>query len=399
MKRPILIIIGAILVLILLFVWVYVLFFSDPPQEGEEVFAEFPFGIGGQTFPEEGVEGEPEEVVVDVTGEERLYQLTSLPVVGYQEIFTETGSSSNVVLFIEAGTGHIYSIDLQSGEESRVSGTTFSKSNKGAVTPDGQYAMLQSDLGLNAEFFVGTISSSSESIITTQINESIIDFVSTPENTFLYAVQSPSSVTAKQYYPTSDTTETLFTVPFREAVIVWGSTADSKHYVYPRASNQLEGFLYQSNNTSIERLPVSGYGLTGIGSEDTILYNQLVDGEYRSFLFKDDDNILLNLSSTFFTEKCSRLFSDSSKLFCASEGKQQNDKLPDDWYRGSVTFSDNLWLTDLQNSASTFLINVENETGRQLDIVNISSNLNDSRLYFTNKNDQTLWTYIVNETE
>src|SRR6056297_1164176 len=112
MKRPVFIIIGIILVIVLIAVWIYVLFVGTPTSIDEQ-FAEFGFGETVEPInPEPVVEPQPEPVV-DIATDQRLRQLTTRPVAGFAEIQVST-SSAPAVVYMEVGTGHIFSIDLTS---------------------------------------------------------------------------------------------------------------------------------------------------------------------------------------------------------------------------------------------------------------------------------------------
>jgi hypothetical protein len=255
MKRPLLIIIGVIMVVLLIAVWVYVLFFSKP-NASEETFTDLNFGNTTDTTYQPSDTNKPTNTpLVDVQGKEKLRQLTTRPVVGYQDIQLST-SSMPFTYYVEAGTGHLFSINLQTGEEKRLSGTTIPVSRLAAITPNGAFVMIQSGSGAGSKFVVGEISSSSESLALEAIDESVVDFKESTTNTFLYSVQTANSLIAKEYDPVKKASKTLFTIPFREAHIDWGSSATATHYFYPKATAQLEGYGYQVVKGTIERLPV-----------------------------------------------------------------------------------------------------------------------------------------------
>ncbi len=394
MKRPLFIIIGAIVILILLCVWVYVLFFGTP-ENMNDGFADFNFGNttdpsyvpGGDT---DTVSSEP---IVNVAAPKRLKQLTTKPIAGYGEV--SEGNIPKKVLYVEAGVGHIFSIDLETGEEQRVSATTLPSSQVASFAGNGEFVMIQTGFGNKVNFTVGELSSDSTELITSTIDEKIISFTGTPSGRFLYAVQTNNSVIGKVFNPTTLAKDILFTVPFRDATIVWGKEASDSHYVYPKATSRLEGFLYEIKNGALSRLPIDGYGLSATGNNDYIFYSKQTADEYRSFSYmKEDENTTSN-QFVQIPEKCTFSSVVTSMAVCANTATDYNNQMPDSWYSGGVTYSDTLYqfLNDVGRSIR--LVDTQNESGQNLDIVNLSLGAQDANVYFTNRNDQILWMYEI----
>ncbi len=391
MKRPLFFIIGAVTIIILLAVWIYVLFFSSP-QSSPDTFTDLELGnTTDLTYVETDTTKVSEEPVVDVTSPERLRQLTTRPTVGYQEV-QATPSSTPAAFYIESGTGHVYSINLSTGEEKRVSATTIPSSRVGAISPNGRFVMIQSGVGARSSVIAGIISTSSESISVTPLDGHILSFSTTADNTFLIAIQNQSSVVAKEYFPTTNESKTLFTVPFREATISWGREADSSHYVYPKASSQLEGFLYEVKEGQLNRLPIDGFGLTASGNNEGVLFSRQSENVYRSYIYSNNQETTPT-GINFLTEKCSALATNPSGLFCGGSHTTLNHDIPDAWYKGAVQYSDSLWEVDASTGIIVLLSSMTKESGRQIDIANIATNQKDSRVYFINKLDESLWLY------
>lgn len=389
MKRPLFIIIGAVIVLVLLGVWVYILLFSNPTITTDSYTT---IDLGDTTSDSYEPIQNDEQPVVDVEGPERLRQLTSIPVVGYQEV-VKSASSSPLVYYVAAGTGHIFALNLETGEEERISATTIPSSFKAVVTPNGSHVLVQSGSGAGSDFIIGTLSSTTDSLETGIIAEPIIDFSATADNTFLYAVKTNSTVIAKEYNPLSGVTKTLFTVPFREAVIDWGLTANATHYVYPKATNQLEGYVYAVEKGILNRIPAAGYGISASGNNSGVLYSKQEKGRYTTYLYTKETGETNNIFLSTIPEKCTALHTAISTLICGSGGELNNDQMPDVWYKGKVTFSDNLWSFDLESAVFTQLFDTTSETGRALEVAGIMSSLDDTRIYFTNSTTGNLWVF------
>lgn len=389
MKRPIFIIIGIVLVFVLLGVWVYILFFGAPD---DGAFGNFNFSDSNDdTVVIVDGQDEEKDPVVDVKGPERLRQLTTQPTAGYQ-VVQKDASSTPEVYYVEAGTGHVFSIDLESGEETRISNKTVPLSRKAAITPNGQFVMIQAGSGVGRETVVLEIGTSSV-VNTIELSDRIFDFVSTVDNTFLFGAQAADSATIKHYLPASDDLETAFTVPFREASIDWGESISDVHYIYPKTAGQLEGFVYQSSGGSISRLPADGFGLSVHGNNEHLVYSKQVDGLYRSYFYNLNEDKTTPLGFTVIPEKCTTSSYSESNIICASDNVAYDINIPDDWYRGVVSYSDNLWQINTKSGSASLILNAEQESGRQLDIMNMTMMDEEANIFFINKNDQTLWLF------
>jgi len=392
MKRPIFIIVGIILVLILVAIWIYVLFFGTP-KNSPDIFNDFSFGDTTDTTLIGDETSSTSEPVVDVTGPNRLRQLTTKPVIGFTEVRADA-SSTPLVYYIEAGTGHVFSINKETGEEVRISATTFPASTKGSITPDGQFAMIQSGGGLGSEFSINRLASSSAGATSHSVQETVTSFTATVDNTFLYAVQTDASTMVMQYHPLSEKTETLFTVPFREATIAWGDTAIGPHLVYPKASAKLEGFVFQASGGQVKRLPVDGYGLSAAGTASSVLFSkQTDDGAYRSFVYNSGSKQTVPLTLSVLPEKCEFSRTVASTVICAVGTKPYDLETPDTWYRGEASYTDSFWALDTVSQGATFILDTQAVSGQELDVTDFRINGEDEDLYFINKNNQTLWLY------
>lgn len=390
MKRPVFIIIGALLVFVLLGIWIYILFFGSPTNNSD-TFADLNFGdTTDGTFVV--TELPPETSTVDINGPERLRQLTTKPTIGYQEIMRDA-SSTPEILYIEGGTGKIFSINIATGEEKRISATTVPLSSTGVITPNGKFVMIQSGTGAGSEFTIGEISTSSETLVTLKINERVIDFESSTDNTFLYAVQTSNSVIAKEYNPETNVSKTLFTMPFREVIIDWGKRASDVHYAYPKASSKLEGFLYQITGSQIKRLPVDGYGLSAAGTVDSVIYSKQVGGKYKTYFYTHKNGSSLQSAVKIIPEKCTPLSKTTTKAICGTTLSTYDETAPDSWYKGIASYADDLWEIDTNINGALLLSKTLAESGRELDLIHPMVNKDDTNFYFLNKKDNSLWMY------
>jgi hypothetical protein len=391
MKRSLFIIIGVILVLVLILVWIYVLFVGTPVGNDDQ-YGNLGFGDTTDNTYEEPVIDNSPTANVDIASEERLRQLTTRPVAGFTEVQASSTSPREVV-YMEVGTGHVYSINLRTGLEERISATTIPSAQKAAFSGNGQFVMIESGFGSGKEFIVGEINRESSSLTNTQIAEPVSSFSGTNDNRFLYSIQTNSSVIGKIFNPRELTNQTIFTLPFREASIEWGSAPSDSHYVYPKSTRQLESLLYRIKNGAISRTPIDGYGMSATGNDDYVLFSRQEGENYQTYFSNTNSGTNSLAPLTQIPEKCDMSEDEYPVVVCANTQLSFTNLLPDSWYKGEVASTDNLWEYNLISGSANLLVNVEQSSGRQLDIVNIAMNEDASNVYFTNRQDRTLWLY------
>jgi hypothetical protein len=392
MKRSVFIIIGVVLVLILMAVWVYMLFFSTTANIEEPQYGDLEVGDTTDPNYQDTINEKAEESVVDVQSNQRLQQLTTRPVAGFIELSAST-TTPREVFYMEVGTGHVYSIDLTTGAEDRISATTITGAQTAEFSKNGLYVMVQTGFSSQKEFLLGELNVASSTLTTTELYEPITSFSSTNDNQFLYSIQTNASTVGKIFNPTEFTSETLFTLPLRETIIEWGSDVTDSHYVYPKTTWQLENFAYQIQNGNATRMTVSGYGMSVQGNDHSVLYSVNNNQEYQSYIFNIKSKTAIKLPTAQIPEKCALGEGESPVTICANTEYQSTSLFPDSWYKGEVSSADRLWEISHDGKTAKFLIDTEQESGRKLDITQLEVTDNEAYVYFVNRADRTLWVY------
>ena len=395
MDKKLFFVIGSILVVIILaVVWGYLLFFGSPSLT--------PVGfsnldLGDTTDTTVGTENQTTDTtstttpVVDVTSNEPLRQLTMRPVAGFQALASGT-STPDALYFVEAGTGHIYSIDLASGEEVRRSGTTIAMATDAHLSPDGSYVLMRSGEGDRAVVQLGTRNPATDGYDFSELSGTWLDYRFTPSGALLLAEKTELGVTVSVRDLTSGTTDQLFTVPFREAVIAWGTEVNDTHYVYPKASSQLDGYLYAVERGILRRQPIAGQGLIAVSTLDGVLYSTWKDTGYESTYFDRTSNTTAAAPIMYLPEKCAA-DTTNNLAYCGAPIEVPAEPLPDAWYQGSITISDALWEVDAAGGGATLLALPTSDVGRVIDTERMTYEPLNRVLYFTNKVDNTLGLY------
>lgn len=389
MKRT-LYIIGGILIVILIAIWMFLLFASD--EQKTDVYNRF--GISGS--PEEGIFEEVIDAIIpDVFQKQYLRQLTTKRVIGYTEVVT---ASSTLVYFVEGGTGHVYTIDpMIENSENRVSNITIPMATQATISADGTRIAIRSGNQTGSSLTI--LIRNGELFDTYNLEEPVRDFTLSTNGDLLYTTAGESGLSGYIFDIDTRTTRALFEIPFREATIVWGGTAEGLHYVYPKASRYLEGYLYAVKDGRFSRLPASGFGLTAQDGGEYAIYSKLNNGSYESLVLNIESGKSDVLPGSFIPEKCT--FSGTA-TYCAAGGAiEKNYDFPDNWYRGEISFADAIWEISTDGLWTNMVVDTFKTTNRELDIISLTAGTQGKLLYFINKNDHSLWAYefeVVNNT-
>jgi hypothetical protein len=239
----------------------------------------------------------------------------------------------------------------------------------------------------------GKLNTSSNSLDLTLEDEPVYDFEIINNKDLIYTKRTTAGLTNYALDLTTKVKTELFTVPFFEANIDWGSTTVGSHYVYPKATFALEGYLYEFSKKTMSRTSVSGFGLTAFNTPNYLVYNKLTNYVPSSYIYNKGSGKHYFVPLIVLPEKCVPSQKNIDTIWCGYEPTELEVKFPDNWYRGLLSFKDTIWEVDLNSQTAVSLVDTLAESGREIDIINMSIGESESALYFINKNDNTLWMY------
>ena len=382
MKKRILIISGIIAALLIILAWGY-LFIYGAPAGTADIFANF----RGGDEPRIPAETLREGVIVDTRGgdAETLRQLTTKPVAGV------AFATEDIVWYVEQGTGYIYSINLRSGEELPVSGTTHTKVVSAKFSPRGNAVIFTTETSRGLQTSIEFIIKDDEGhvgLVTANEAFNVENAVfSADGETVVYTSNAPSGSQVYAYNLEGNTIDLLQNLPFSETVISWGNPV----YVSVKPASSLMGFVYRIAEDSLERLRDGGFGLTAFGYDGGFVTTEILDEEIVSYAFEDR---VYQIPIPLFPEKCVPIPATTSLLVCAAPYEfPQGRAYPDDWYTGALSLEDSLWFVDIHREEAVLLADPLSETGRAIDVSSITANADGSAFLLVNKNDNTLWLF------
>lgn len=383
MKKKIFITLGVILTLLIVGVWAY-LFTFGTPKDSAEIFTNF--GLGGDSG---DVTPLPEPTIIDTADTtaagtpQALKQLTTRPVAG--AVFMNEG---NGVRYVEQGTGHVYSIDLVSGVETLISGTTLPGTREALFSKNGDLVAITLFDGSELKTLVGEIGKDATqnfSGVALPQGASEIYF-SNATNTLMYAIKGTSGTSGYSYNTKKETGTQLFSIPLRDIHVLWEG---NQIYVYTVPTGSQTGYLYKIVKNDLTYVAEGGRGLLGSLFNNSPIVTRTTESGIMSSGITPQGEVVLPVVTI--PEKC---ISGEAFLYCATPRDLGSiEEFPDNWYKGVVSYSDTLWEIDVTGGEATVLSNFELESGRQVDVSKIGISKDDTRLYFINKNDNTLWMF------
>lgn len=417
MNKKLFISIGIIIVLLLSGVWVY-LFFNGSPESIPNIFGSLPDSEENTTT-ENNVDTTTPEDQPDISDEPttnpelpKLRQLTTTPVAGFALISELVSSStatttatsseetteetfSSEVWFAEKGTGHIYTIDLEDTSRTRISNRTITDTYDAYFTPSGEYGVLISGEDIEStvtilEFKQATSSLESVLVGETTINGENFELIN--DNYLMYTVREDQQSVGYALHLPTVTTQEVFTLPYTETAVAWGSNILGTHIVYPKPHSELLSYAYQVNNGTINRLPIQGYDLSLVYNDNQIVYSAVEDFRESTIpnnrVLDIDNQTTRALPTTIKSEKCIL----KTRLICGNT-IENNESSLSEWYRGEQQFSDALWEVNTRNGSSRMLVNIQQTAGRAVDVDRIESDDFFSAVVFSNRRDDNIWIY------
>ncbi|RLC08255.1 MAG: hypothetical protein DRI24_23625 [Deltaproteobacteria bacterium] len=373
MNKKILIIIGVVIILAVIGVWMYI-FLTGKTSPTEDSFAQFSEGGDRQTHDTDLFDFNNTNNTLPTTPQ-RLRQLTLRPVAG-------AGFLNEGISYVEQGTGHVFYINLSTGNESLVSGTTLTQTRDAVFSKNGTYVAITNYDG-NKRTVVGSVS-----------QEGKLDGVSLPtdasgvsfgedENLLYYFTNSTDGTRGYEYDIESAVSVELFYVPLRDVRVIWGDEI----YIYTTPSSEQTGFIYKIINNNLQYVTDGGFGLMAFGTKNGPVVTKSNGANLFSKPVEEDSSVLFGV---LMPEKCSSV---ASATICAIPEEINENTFPDTWYKGTESYTDTLWDIDINNGSSGFLLNLLNESGRKIDVIKIGTNEGGDKTYFINKNDNTLWLF------
>ncbi|PIT90858.1 hypothetical protein COU17_03640 [Candidatus Kaiserbacteria bacterium CG10_big_fil_rev_8_21_14_0_10_49_17] len=330
----------------------------------------------------------------------RLRQISATPVAG-ATVFSR--GDDIVYRYVERATGHIFETTSESFAQTRVSNTTIPQVYNAVFVENGNGVIMQY---LSEDEVIRTLyaeiifdaESGGGSIASTFLPDNILSITASPSGNKIFYLLRDTAVGSVGYVsdPDGSNPAVVFDSPLKEWVAMW--TAEERITLATKPANGMPGvsFLVEKDQD------LSGYLFSGIPGLSTLVDRT---GENILFSTSSGEDVSLYVISPFLEETTALPFGTfpmekcvwGNDLFiCAVPVSGALGVYPDEWYQGTETFRDDLYLVDVETSTMVHLANLEN-LGVSLDINALWIDETQQYLLLSNKSDGTLWAFRLLE--
>ena len=219
--------------------------------------------------------------------------------------------------------------------------------------------------------------------------ENIIDMSISPNTTkMFYLFNWKEGVVGTTAFSNGDNKKQIFDSKYTEWLTQWPN--ENTITITTKSTSFVPGFMYiiNPNNSSIGLKRILGgiRGLTTLTSPNgkLVLYS---NDTVSLNIYDIETGEAQTLGVKSLPEKCVWGIS-SDVIYCAVPKLIDNSfSYPDSWYRGEVSFSDDIWRIDVSQGNAKIIFNSEEE----IDGVRLMLDQNEDFLFFINKKDSYLW--------
>lgn len=398
---------------------------EDPlaPSSPSNFFANFnPFKRGTQT---QTPSGEQNSETLIPSGEAtaiKLRRISSVPVAGFsifqKERLREEITTTNegepqpqielapAVRYVERATGNIYQTWADEIEEKKFSATVvpriyeayFGESAESVVMrylkSDGK--VIATFSGSLPEEILGVEPTGTSEITGTFLPDGISDLSVSPEKTrIFYLLPVGGGVVGVTAGILGDRKTQVFESPFTEWLPQWANSTVITLTTKPSYSVPGHMFVVNPERRDLRKMIGDVSGLTALTSPSgrLVLY---ADNTLSLRVYNVDTRNTVSLGARTLPEKCTWNLS-STAIYCAVPISVSGSLYPDAWYKGEVSFSDEIWKIDATTGAGNAISDLTSALGKQdIDAIKLAVDQDESYLMFVNKKDSILWELLLN---
>ena len=161
-------------------------------------------------------------------------------------------------------------------------------------------------------------------------------------------------------------------------------------------------YLYDANKKTLTRIVREKNGMTTLATPmgTKVLYSENLFGNttlgvYDKKGFVQDEGLIIHNTSlqlATLPEKCA-WSGNHIRIYCGAFASTPHAHIPDDWYQGTLSFSDTFWTinTNLANLVLLADPEKEKDAEKKFDVTYPFVDPSEDHFFFVDKNDSTLW--------
>lgn len=397
----ILIIIVAILVLAL---GIFLLFFTSPAIQtptGSQS-PDSPFGnYNGSSSTTPSSTSEP--VIGEITPEQYvnnpsspLIKISVVPIAGAEAFDRKISgtTTSSIVRYIERATGHTTEYNRSTFSLTTSSNTTIPSIYQAWWSGNTVLAQFLGQSKDTVKTFAGNLPSTTTP--TTQLSggfltDNIYSLAISPKGNRVFTLPQGDSAIGSISNLDGTKKTSILNFPFNEWTAEWPN--ENTITLTTKPSFSASGFLYfLSTAGSMTKALGNIAGLTTRTSPNLsyAIYSGSNTGGISTGIYDFNKNTTLAFTSNpTLPEKCVWSKLSKTTAYCAIPATIPIGNYPDDWYKGNVSFVDNIYKVDLSLPAVQLIYSLPQD--QNIDAINPFLDAKEENLYFTNKNDYFLW--------
>lgn len=394
-NRKTIVIISVILLLVLGggLAWYFLASAPAGPGERRSFFSDLPIISGGSRS---GAPPSPVPQPAEGDDAERgIGEARTLVRVINKDILAPTLSSDGGgLLYLGRENGHVFSSDLDGLNEQKLVNVTVLEAFDAVWAPKrNRAAMFYHESGIVKKFLNGVATNTPSRILPQEVSS--LDW--SPDGTSLAYLSRRANDTALVIADAAgQKPQTIWTTPIPDFTLRWVSKNTILLVSKPSglAPSIVMRFDVSSRNAALIRSGAEGIVLALIPDGSGFLFSQSSRGGQAGILLlyslKDASVNPINLVTV--AEKCA-FSKDAKKLYCGVPDGALPSPMPDEWYKGAVSFSDRIIEIDLAtNQLKTVMDSKEN-----IDAISPFTTPDGKYLFFQNKKDGTLWRLMLQE--
>jgi hypothetical protein len=302
--------------------------------------------------------------------------------------------------YVERATGNIYQTFVDKIEERRFSGTVIPKIYDAYFGNNGQSVVmrhLKAD-DMTIETFYGVLPKEKlgEDIESNEIRGSFLtdgikDISLSPDTSKIFYLQNVGQSAVGTILNLSDSKKNVtFNSDFTEWNSFWGSNKIITLTTKPSGTSLGHMYMIDVDRKNFTNVLGGINGLSTLMSPNGKLV--LVGNNNLSlYVYHTDTKVYDELGVRTMPEKCT-WNKTSEFIYCAVPEFITGGLYPDDWYRGEVSFSDQIWKISLASGSTTIIADpLLMPNGEDIDGTKLSLDTGEKYLFFVNKKDSFLW--------
>lgn len=337
-----------------------------------------------------------------------LRQLSSTPVGGYGIVSTP---GTTTIRWIDRGRGNVYEANMSSLNITTISNTLlpmvydswWNKDNTSFVAQylDGSSDKISTVIANITKRPAPTSATSTKDAMKTEyelkgkvISGNISAITESPnkEKLLITTIEGDRAV---GYLSNADGSgqKQLFVLPFTKFVVDWPK--EDTISITTNADSSFDGYMYFVNtqNGTVKKILGNIKGLSTKTSSDAkyVIYSAGTTNAISTFVYNVSTGESSPVIFKTLAEKCIWSRTLVEDVYCGVSSTFSDGKYPEDWYRGTRSFVDNIWTLDAKTGEVRQVVDLLNQNNVVIDAYKMGISGNGQFLFFINKNDLSLW--------